>query len=88
MKLIGFKTAKPRQFNYKPVFFDKEQEDFDKRLHKARTAAETSDESELLRTRMHQSWKLKEQQERKRNGKRNLMIALFLIALLIYFIFF
>lgn len=88
MKLIGFKTAKPRQFNYKPVFYNQEQEEFEKRIRESRLAAEQPLESERLRDKMRQSWKIKEQRERKQAGIRNLMIAAFLILLLVYFIFF
>jgi uncharacterized membrane protein len=88
MKLIGFKTIKPRKFNYKPQFYSPEQEEFEQRLHRSRLSEQPDPEHEVLRIKMQQSWKLKEQREKKRAGIRNLMIALFLIILLIYFIFF
>lgn len=88
MKLIGFKTIKPRKFSYKPLFYNPEQEEFEKRLHRARLSDQADPEHEVLRMKMQQSWKLKEQREKKRAGIRNLLIALFLIILLIYFIFF
>ncbi|MBK7027937.1 MAG: hypothetical protein IPH45_01420 [Bacteroidales bacterium] len=87
MKLVGFKTVKPRQFNYKPLFYNKEQEEFEQRLHRARLAGENNDETSQLREKMHQSWKLKEKMERKQSGTRKLIIALFLALLLLYFIF-
>lgn len=88
MKLIGFKTAKPRSFNYKPVFYNQEQEDFEKRIRESRLSAEQAPEAERLRDKMRQSWKIKEKRERKQAGIRNLMIAAILIILLVYFIFF
>jgi hypothetical protein len=88
MKLIGFRTPKPRQFNYKPVFYNKEQEEFENRLHDTRKREMETSSDLMLREKMRNSWRLKEKQERKRTGIRNLMIAIFLILLTIYFIFF
>jgi len=87
MKLIGFKTIKPRKFSYKPMFYNQDSEEFVNRLHEA-TQGGNDPNSEVLRIKMQKSWKLREKQEKKRAGIRNLMIALFLIILLIYFIFF
>jgi len=87
MKLVGFKTVKPRKFSYKPMFFDQEKEEFANRLHQAMQGGNDPD-NEALRMKMQKSWRLREKQEKKRAGIRNLLIALFLIILLIYFIFF
>lgn len=88
MKIVGFSTPKPRQFKYKPRYYNEEQEEFEQRLHKARLEGEASPDREALRIKMQKSWKLKEAKEKKRAGIRNLLIIFFLILLALYMIFF
>ena len=87
MKLVGFRTAKPKQFNYRPLFYNKESEDFEQKIKDTLLREESGSEDLRLREKMRKNWKMKEKSARKRQGMRNLLIAIFLIVLILYFIF-
>ncbi|MHC1774058.1 MAG: hypothetical protein AB9834_01475 [Lentimicrobium sp.] len=85
MKIVAFKTRKPRQFNYKPLFYDKQKEEMEERLRKY-SEPEQPDVNRL-RSKIRQTWRVKE----KKNFRLSRMTMYVYLAgaiLLIYFIFF
>lgn len=88
MAIIGFRTPKPRQFNYKPLFYNKQDDEFEGKIKKVREGVPEEETSDL-RQKMEQSWKRRRSTE-QRNVKnmRGLAIAIALVILLLYLIFF
>jgi hypothetical protein len=85
MKIVAFKTTKPKQFNYKPLYYDKQKEEMEERLKKY-SEPEKPDVNRL-RSKIRQTWRVKE----KKNYKLSRMTLYIYLAgaiLLIYFIFF
>lgn len=88
MKLIGIKTPKPRQFSYKPVFFDPEKEEREKLQKQVGEESDIVTEGSRLKEKLERSWRVKEKIAAQRKSRLNLLIAIFIIVLLLYFIFF
>ncbi|HOW31087.1 MAG TPA: hypothetical protein PLP88_05940 [Bacteroidales bacterium] len=88
MALIGFKTSKPRQFNYKPLFYNKQQEEFEQKLKKVREQDSNKSEPDM-RQQMNELWARRRNTTTRTNrNMRNLLFAIALVALLLYLIFF
>lgn len=85
MKIVAFKTRKPKQFNYKPLFYDKKKEEMEERLKKY--AEPEQQLAERMRMRMKETWRIR---DTKNNliSKRTLYLYLIGVILIIYFIFF
>jgi len=87
MALTFFKTPKNKQFNYRPVYWDKAKEERDKRL---KTAFEETDKdySEALRERMDMRWRRGALNRTRRNTNIRFLAVLIFMFLLFYYIFF
>jgi predicted transcriptional regulator len=85
MKIVAFKVGKPKQFNYKPLFYNKEKEEMQERLKKYSEPEQI--EAERLRSKIKETWRLKDTRNHQLS-KRTLYIYLAGAILLIYFIFF
>ncbi len=86
MALTFFKTNKNKQFNYKPVYWDKAKEERNKRL---KTAFEETDKeySEALRERMDLRWKRNSPQAAQKNANLRVLAILLVIGIFFYYIF-
>lgn len=86
MALTFFKTPKNKQYNYKPVYWNKEKEERDKRLKSA--FEDTSKEySEALRERMELRWRRNSVNRARRDSKLRFFGVLAVIFFLFYYIF-
>ncbi|TVQ15361.1 MAG: hypothetical protein EA361_05900 [Bacteroidetes bacterium] len=86
MALTFFKTNRNKQFNYKPVYWDKAKEERNKRL---KTAFEETDKdySEALRERMDLRWKRNSPQAAQKNANLRVLAILLVIGIFFYYIF-
>ncbi|MCD4734450.1 MAG: hypothetical protein K8R53_00265 [Bacteroidales bacterium] len=89
MKLVFFRTPKPRSFSYTPRYFDEDKERSDQRKRELGISND-SESKQDLRTRMSQDWKRYRGHDktRQKSIKMSLFIYLVIAAMLIYFIFF
>ncbi len=85
MKIVAFKVGKPKQFNYRPLYYDKKKEEMRERLKKY--AEPEQIEADRLRSKIRDTWRIKEKKNYKLS-KRTLYIYLIGVIVLIYFIFF
>jgi len=94
MKIVFFKRPKPKRFNYRPRYWDPEQEEFEKRKRELdgvgpdeRTDDEVKDD---LKRQMETRWRRRHIPDNV--GRANPWMRLFIYALIIffsiYFIFF
>ena len=93
MKIVFFKRPKPKQFSYRPRYWDPEQEEFErrKRLLDGDPADRSTEEIKLdLRMQMDSRWRRTHNPSNV--GRANPWMRLFIYALIIffavYFIFF
>ncbi len=86
MALTFFKTNKNKQYNYKPVYWDKAKEERNKRL---KTAFEETDKeyAEALRERMELRWKRNSPQTAQKNANLRVLAILLVIGIVFYYIF-
>lgn len=84
MKIVAFRVGKPKQFNYKPLFYDKEKEEMQERLRKLTETADSEESN--LRSKIRENWRIREQRNNKLS-KRTLYMYLIGVILLLYFIF-
>ena len=93
MKIVFFKRPKPKQFNYRPRYWDPEQEEFERRKRELdgdpaeRSAEEIKSD---LKSQMDSRWRRRHDPDSV--GRANPWMRLFIYALIIffaiYFIFF
>jgi hypothetical protein len=93
MKIVFFKRPKPKKFNYRPRYWDPEQEEFEKRKRELDGEPDERTTEEIksdLRTQMDSRWRRRHDPDSV--GRANPWMRLFIYALIIffaiYFIFF
>ncbi|MBN3036075.1 MAG: hypothetical protein JW861_10860 [Bacteroidales bacterium] len=89
MNLSFFRLPKPRQFRYPPRYFDEEKERLEQRKRELGLLA-GGDREEPFSARLSHEWRRQRRKEDDRlKARRNsLLIYLFILAILVYFIFF
>lgn len=85
MKIVAFKTGKPKSFNYRPLFYDKKKEEMEERLKRYTKPEEI--ESERLKLKIRESWRRRDNSNRQ-TSQRTFYIYIIAAILLLYFIFF
>lgn len=94
-----YNNRKPRQFNYKPILFDPDKDEFNERVLKVKKEMGVVEDSEFkptirgefIRNTNHVRRKInKEVSTGKSNTKRNITLAIFLVVLVLvgYFLYF
>gem|GEM_PF-506767 len=88
MKLIGFRTPKPRRYSYKPVFYDPVKEAQEKMMAEANGEKNGSPDSELrMRMRLRMNRKALDERIRKRSRMMSILFTLLLLLMILYYIF-
>ncbi len=91
MQIVFFRRPKPRQFDYKPRYYDEEKERLEERrkqLEKAESGGGGSGGTGMLRGEIQRRWRVADRRNRTRAKGVNVLVFLVIAALLIYFIFF
>ncbi|MFW5724871.1 MAG: hypothetical protein ACOCX0_00385 [Bacteroidota bacterium] len=86
MAITFFKTSKNKQFNYKPVYWDKAKEEREKRM-KSAFEETNKDYAEALRERMDLRWKRNSGARARTSSNVRLVAVLLALALAFYYIF-
>lgn len=86
MKVVFFRTPKPKQFAYPPRYYDAEKE----RREQRRKELGLSDEKADFQSRVSANWSRfrKTDKARKKKAELSVLFYLFIAAALIYFVFF
>jgi hypothetical protein len=88
MKLIGFRTPKPRKYSYKPVYYDPVKDVRNNLLAEPDIKKDGSHDSELrMRMRLRMNRKKLDERIRKRSRKMSILFTLLLLFLVLYYIF-
>jgi hypothetical protein len=87
MKLVFFKRAKPRQFNYKPIYYDPVKEELEERK-KEIDAISGGDPRARLKAEIRRKWHHRDDSSGTTYRGIRIIIYLFIAVLSIYFIFF
>ncbi len=84
MRITFLKLNKPRQYDYKPVFYDPKKEEMEERLREM-GAIESSPATfkEKIRTKWHTG----EDKTKKKKSQSGMMIYLLIVLMLLYIIF-
>lgn len=87
-----FRTPKPRNFNYVPIYYDKEKEEFEERIRSLEQEHQTNvDKSNytpsIRRGSMRYYFKTTQQKERKTSNMRLMVILMVLMFIAAYLIF-
>jgi ferric-dicitrate binding protein FerR (iron transport regulator) len=86
LKFSMFKTAKPKQFEYKPRYYDPEKEAMEQK-RKERGLSDKQTHSEQLRARMQYEWsRRKDRRRRQRNNTIKLFVFIALVVLILMWI--
>ena len=94
-----YNNRRPRQFNYKPILFDPDKDEFNERVLKVKkemgvvedTEFKPTIRGEFIRNTSHVRRKInKEGSTGKSNTKRNITLTIFLVVLILvgYFLYF
>jgi len=86
MQIVFFKTPKPKQFEYKPRYYDEEAERKEKRRKEIEDAGKG--DTSFMKSEIDRRWRRIDKKNRGKARGINLLIYLVIIALLVYFMFF
>ncbi len=86
MALTFFKTPKNKQFNYRPVYYDKKKEEREKR-EKAALEENTDDYAAALRDRLNMRWKRTSGARTRRASNQRIIIILVVMFALLYLVY-
>ena len=86
MQIVFFRRPKPKQFDYKPRYYDEEKEKQEKRRRELEKAG--SGDTASLRGEIERRWRIADRKNRAKAKGVNVLIYLAIVALLVYFIFF
>ncbi|MBW6489699.1 MAG: hypothetical protein K0B15_00765 [Lentimicrobium sp.] len=84
MKIVAFKTGKPRPFNYRPIFYDQKKEEMEELMKRYKEPEEA--ENERFKAKIRGSWRRKES-ETKKMSNRTFYIYIIIALALLYYIF-
>jgi hypothetical protein len=87
MKLVFFKRPKPRQFDYKPLYYNKEKDEREQQKKKL-GFTDSDDESEQLKARLRRKWRTEREAKSRRTSELRTVIYLTIAGLFVYLIFF
>ncbi|MDD5508669.1 MAG: hypothetical protein PHD25_10165 [Bacteroidales bacterium] len=81
-----FHTPKPKQFEFKPRYYDPKKEELEQRKREL-GLSDSSDPELRLRSQMQQRWRSERKEARKKSGTQRLIIFILLALVLIYLLF-
>ncbi|MBN4061609.1 MAG: hypothetical protein COA57_09155 [Flavobacteriales bacterium] len=82
-----FKTPKPKEFEYKPRFYDERKEDLKTRMKLIKTEVRMEkDEQSDLRTRIHKRWDRDYKQQRNRQSNLRIFFIAALLTIVAYYL--
>jgi len=86
MKITFFRTPRPKHFAYPPRYYDEEKERWEQRRKELGLTGEKSD----FKSQVSANWGRykKSERSRKKKAEMSVLVYLFIVAILIYFIFF
>jgi hypothetical protein len=87
MKITFFSRARPRRFDYKPMYYDQEKEEAEERRKQIEKLGE-GDAREKLRADIHRHWRTERAYTDNSYKVIRTILYLFVIILAIYLIFF
>ncbi len=85
MQIVFFKRARPRQYEYKPRYWDEEKEQQEARRKRHQEGRTTVGEG--IRSEIDRRWRRIDRTNRNKAKGINLIVFLVIAALLFYFIF-
>ena len=85
MKIVAFKTGKAKQFNYRPVYYNKEKDEMEERL-KLLTKEPGADEVEIekFRAKIKNAWGGREVKAKTTSNKTIYIYVIAVLAILYY----
>ena len=86
MALTFFKIPKNKQYNYRPVYYDKKKEEREKR-EKAALEENTDDYANALRDRLNLRWKRTAGAKSRKASNQRVIIILIVMFALLYLIY-
>ena len=87
MNIAFFRRPKPRQFNYKPIYYDPDKEEAEERK-KTLQSLQEGDRREHMRAEIRRKWKTERTDTEKRNEVLRVFFFVIIAAFAIYLIFF
>ena len=87
MSLFFFRRPKPRQFNYRPRYYNPDQEEAELRK-KEREALDSDDPAERLRAQIKRRWRTDRNKTEDHNKIISYIFYFTILALTVYLIFF
>lgn len=87
MPLVFFRRPKPRQFNYRPIYYDQEKEEIEERM-KEIEAIRSGDPHARLKAEIRRKWQRGNSNEDKRYNYMRYALYFVVFALSVYLLFF
>jgi len=87
MKLVFFRTPKPRRFDYKPLYYDKEKEEREQRK-KELGIIDSTDHMDKFKADLQRKWRYERQAKKQRTSELRTVIYVMIVGFFVYLIFF
>jgi hypothetical protein len=87
MKIIFFKRPKTRQFNYRPLYYNPDEEEALER-QKLKDALSSSDPAERMRAQIRRRWRTDQKEQASGINIVRIFIYIAFAAFMVYFLFF
>ncbi len=86
MQITFFRTPKPKQFDYKPRYYDEEKERQEQRRKELMEAGQGNTIN--IRRQIERRWRREDRQNRDKSRRMNVLVYILIAVILIYFMFF
>ncbi len=88
MKIVFLRRPKPKQFDYKPIYYDKEKDEREQRRKELGLADDEAGQRKLFRGELQRRWRGDNYKKEKENQRKKVLIYLILAGFVTYYIFF
>ena len=87
MKFIFFHIPKPKKFDYKPLYYDKEKDEREQRKREL-GITDSNNKTTLFRGNLQKRWKKDRATQKRQQSKMRFLIYLLILFLTVYLFFF
>ncbi len=87
MKFIFFHIPKPKKFDYKPLYYDKEKDEREQRKREL-GITDSSNKTSFMRGELQNRWRKDRTTQKRQQSKMRFLIYLLILFLTVYLFFF
>ncbi len=87
MKIVFFSRPKPKQFDYKPLYYDKKKDEQEERK-KELGVTDSDDHMDQFKAQLTRRWRYEREKDKRKYSELRTIIYILIVVLATYLIFF